>query len=175
MRVTAGMVARVRALTTGADGRLIVVCRNDGERDRFRDFLVERGLVPSDRLRLLTGKLDRGFRLSEAATTVVSHGEFLGTGEVRRPTRREVTIPSRAIASFFDLQPGELVVHAVHGVARYEGLTVMERMGGVEDLVHLGMRGLAGVGEQAVGGELVREGGEALDGLGRPLRERLGR
>jgi transcription-repair coupling factor (superfamily II helicase) len=131
-------MARVRALTHGPSARLLVVCRNDAERERFGAMLAEKGVAPSPQLVLLTGELERGFRVPDLATTVVSHAEFLGTGEVRRPVVREPVIPSRALQSFFELARGDIVVHAVHGVARFEGLERMTRGGGTED--HLKLR-----------------------------------
>ncbi|HKX46281.1 MAG TPA: DEAD/DEAH box helicase, partial [Planctomycetota bacterium] len=41
------------------------------------------------------------------------------------------------LRSFFELEPGDLVVHAVHGLARYAGLVRMDRAGGEEEHLHL--------------------------------------
>ena len=43
----------------------------------------------------------------------------------------------RALQSFFELKVGDLVVHAVHGLARFAGLKRMERSGGEEEHLHL--------------------------------------
>ena len=46
-------------------------------------------------------------------------------------------MPSRAIQSFFELGPNDLVVHAVHGVARFEGTELVHRGEGTEEHLRL--------------------------------------
>jgi transcription-repair coupling factor (superfamily II helicase) len=46
-------------------------------------------------------------------------------------------VPSRAIQSFFELGPKDLVVHAVHGIARFEGTELVHRGDGTEEHLRL--------------------------------------
>jgi hypothetical protein len=55
----------------------------------------------------------------------------------RRVCANGVAVPSRAIQSFFELGPGDLVVHAVHGIARFEGTELVHRGEGTEEHLRL--------------------------------------
>ncbi len=125
--------------------RVIVLCATEGERHRFGEVLGAEpgatGLAPGSAagIELALGSLARGFRWSEpeAPLVVVNHRELLGVAGARRRVHRERKLPVRALESFFELREGDLVVHAVHGVARYLGLERIERAGGMEDHLHL--------------------------------------
>jgi len=109
---------------------VLVVCNNDGERERFgevwRDYgLAEEGHTP----RLETGALARGFLFAEARLAVVTDAEIFGRYKVQRP-RRLKSRHAQASRSAFDidfteLELGDFVVHVQHGIGRYEGLKVM--------------------------------------------------
>jgi hypothetical protein len=55
----------------------------------------------------------------------------------RRACANARAVPSRAIQSFFELGPGDLVVHAVHGIARFEGTELVHRGQGTEEHLRL--------------------------------------
>jgi len=115
---------------------VVVLCAAEGERHRFGDLLgAEHAGVE-----LAVGSLGRGFHWAEPGSSfvVVNHRELLGLGGVRRRAQhKERKLPLRALESFFELREGDLVVHAVHGVARYLGFERLERAGGLEDHLHL--------------------------------------
>ena len=72
--------------------------------------------------------LTSGFSLPWSRITVITEADLSG----RRRTRRSRTSRSRSSGTVFeDLQPGGYVVHAHHGVGRYEGMT-KRAIGGVE-------------------------------------------
>ena len=114
--------------------RVVVLCAAEGERHRFGELLG-----PASGVELSLGTLARGFRWDEPgnALVVVNHRELLGLGAHRRRVHKERKLPVRALESFFELRKNDLVVHAVHGVARYKGLERLERSGGLEDHLHL--------------------------------------
>ncbi len=115
--------------------RVVVLCAAEGERHRFGEMLGP----AHDKIELALGTLARGFRWEEpgSALVVVNHRELLGLGGARRRVHHERKLPVRALESFFELRENDLVVHAVHGVARYRGLERLERSGGLEDHLHL--------------------------------------
>ncbi len=130
--------AALRALA-GGGARVIVLCATEGERHRFGEVLGSEQAGAAQGIELVLGSLARGFRWGEGADAlvVVNHRELLGVAGARRRAQRERKLPVRALESFFELREGDLVVHAVHGVARYLGLERLERAGGLEDHLHL--------------------------------------
>jgi transcription-repair coupling factor (superfamily II helicase) len=114
-------------------GRKVVLASyTRGARERLSGLLEEHGLAaqkPVDSWQdalasktqptLLVLPLDHGFTAPDVA--VLTEQDMLGDRLVRRRKRR------RAAAAFLEelatLSPGDLVVHADHGIGRYEGLT----------------------------------------------------
>jgi transcription-repair coupling factor (superfamily II helicase) len=114
-------------------GRKVVLASyTRGARERLSGLLEEHGLAaqkPVDSWQdalasktqptLLVLPLDHGFIAPDVA--VLTEQDMLGDRLVRRRKRR------RAAAAFLEelatLSPGDLVVHADHGIGRYEGLT----------------------------------------------------
>jgi len=113
----------------------IVLCANEAELERFAEALQEQGGVPD--LELRVGSIARGFRCPKANLLIVNHRELVGIGGVRRRGTAQKSYNVRALQSFFELKPGDLVVHAVHGLARFNGLKKMQRGGGEEDHLQL--------------------------------------
>jgi len=120
-----------------ADGeQAIVYCATEAERDRLQQILADANF-PADALDLRQGGLDRGFRIPEARTTVIHHREFVPGHGVHRPkNRHKRDHASEAVESVISLRPGDLVVHAVHGLAEFRGIEVAEQEGG-QDLLLL--------------------------------------
>ncbi|MBI5435255.1 MAG: transcription-repair coupling factor [Planctomycetes bacterium] len=115
--------------------RVIVLCRNEPEEHRFRHVLDEGGGVEGVETRV--GSLSRGFRLPDAKLVLVNHRELAGVQGVKKSAVQRPTYKSRALQSFFDLKPGDYVVHAVHGLAIYKGLELLRRGVGEEEHLHL--------------------------------------
>ena len=114
----------------GADETVLIACHNKGEMDRLTELLAESELLKSNRVRLCEGLLLRGFRLVTEKLIVLSDHELFGRRDVRRLTEtgpRRARIDSRAIDSFLELNPGNLVVHLTHGIARYLAMEVVAR------------------------------------------------
>lgn len=133
-----GGMSRVSATLRGglrAGERATVLCTTGGERERLLELFEKQGHV--DGVEVRVGNLMRGFRLPSAKWLVINHRELAGIAGVRRQTQKKQNYNVRALQSFFELKPGDLVVHAVHGLARFRGLQKMERGGGEEDHLHL--------------------------------------
>ncbi|MFG0257206.1 MAG: transcription-repair coupling factor [Phycisphaerales bacterium JB043] len=104
--------------------KVIVTVENEGEEQRLGELLREHEggeAVDSSR-----AYIHRGFLLDtdgQESVAIVPYHELLGRFQTRRHTRRVGT--SRALDTFIDLRPGDLVVHIDHGIARFTGLTTM--------------------------------------------------
>jgi len=121
----------------GVQGRVLLFCRSEDERERLREIFVHKGVdLAKEKVDLLASGISRGFRIPDLQTTALSNVEFAGVPQQAR-VRERVAVPSRAIQSFFELGPGDLVVHAVHGVARFEGTELVLRGEGTEEHLRL--------------------------------------
>ena len=120
-----------------ADGEhAYVMCATQAEADRLNQILGDAG-HPEGRLQLQKAGLERGFRIPEARVTVIHHREFVpGHGAHRPKSRHKRDHASEAVESVTSLRPGDLVVHAVHGLAEFRGIESAEKEGG-QDLLLL--------------------------------------
>jgi transcription-repair coupling factor (superfamily II helicase) len=126
--------------------RMVVACHTQGQRERLKELLADYGihaqvapepfafgapLPPSPRgprpVELVAGDLTRGF--SDGRLAILAEEEIFGA-RVRRRPQKPVT-PEKALRTLRELAPGDLVVHADHGIGRYLGLTRL-RVGGAE-------------------------------------------
>ena len=132
-----GMRAAPEALrAAGAGGaRVVVLCQTAAELHRLVELVEAQGGVEG--LDTCVGGLARGFRLPALGIVLVNHRELVGVAGRRHVRRERQAHHARIIQSFFELKVGDLVVHAVHGLARYEGLVRMQRGEGREDHLHL--------------------------------------
>jgi transcription-repair coupling factor (superfamily II helicase) len=99
------------------DLETMVLCQNDGEAQRMKELLEE--FAPQATVAVFTQYLHRGFIWEGSKGTrlaLVPHHELLHRYSVRRRLRLGA---SRAMDTFLDLQPGDLVVHRDHGIARF--------------------------------------------------------
>ncbi len=140
-----GEVSRVRDEldAIAAHDMVLIACHNEGECKRLSEVLAAGRLAQSDRLRLVTGRVRAGFRLiedigdsssyaphngeSKRRSLIVLGGQELFHREEVRHVQPRRRLESRAIDSFLDLTEGDLVVHVSHGIARYCGMTLIEK------------------------------------------------
>ncbi|WP_293941455.1 transcription-repair coupling factor [Sphingomonas sp.] len=112
--------------------KVVLASYSRGARERLAGLLADHGLerikqadtwqealgAKADAV-LLVLPLDHGFTTPEVA--VLTEQDMLGDRLVRRKKRRKSA--DAFLAELATLSPGDLVVHADHGVARYDGLT----------------------------------------------------
>jgi transcription-repair coupling factor (superfamily II helicase) len=111
------------------EGSMVLLhCESPAEISRVGEIVREiAGEVPRN-FQLLLGYVHQGFVVETLNTIVVSHHELFGQYALRRRER-----PARATApvdTLADLQPGEYVVHASHGVGKFLGTETIEEKGG---------------------------------------------
>jgi len=142
-RAAIGRVAH-DARELAAAGNTVLLCtEGPGPAKRLVDVLGEEGLVVPLTAELPAGQrqarggpgqvlvgtapLLTGFKLPALRLALVGEGDLYGT---RRQTREQARMPSSrrrpsqagASISLEELQPGDVVVHNVHGIARYVGM-----------------------------------------------------
>ncbi|MBP8910600.1 MAG: transcription-repair coupling factor [Phycisphaerae bacterium] len=110
------------------DSTVLLYCESPAEISRVGEIVREiTGDIPRS-FQLLLGYIHQGFVVESLNTIVVSHHELFGQYALRRRER-----PTRATApvdSLADLQPGEYVVHASHGIGKFLGSETIEQKGG---------------------------------------------
>ena len=114
-------------------GRVHVLCQVDAEVKRLEAVLEKEGVRTNGAIRILIGRVSDGFQFPALGVCVVNHHELSRRLPVRRPRQARAALRSRILESFRELRAGDLVVHMVHGIARYEGLSRMKREGGGEE------------------------------------------
>ncbi len=123
-------VGELVAMTSTHD--VVVCCENDGELARLGELLSEFASDAPDAVRRRVGYVHRGFvwetEGSAKPLAVVPYHELLHRFGARRRHRvggRGVRA-GRAMDTFLDFEPGEVVVHRDHGLARFVGLQTMK-------------------------------------------------
>jgi transcription-repair coupling factor (superfamily II helicase) len=140
--------------------RVTVVCETAAEHARLAELLAERtGEEGMAEVQTALAHLPTGFVYGpEDGVPRVFAGwhELLHRPAGRRTTGGPRLKAGRAMDTFLDLQVGDYVVHAEHGIARFTGLKVMslaQVKSGVEDRLRLGGSARTGKGKAAARGE----------------------
>ncbi|MHC4944719.1 MAG: transcription-repair coupling factor [Planctomycetota bacterium] len=115
---------------------LQILCQTEAEATRLTEVLLEQDIRPSRSLKIVLGRLQEGFQMQDWNQAFINHHELLLRLPVRR-ARKPRRVKARALESFSELREGDLVVHLVHGIAQFTGITRMEREGGEEDFLKL--------------------------------------
>lgn len=151
-----GEVGRVREELerAGADHEVLLVTSTEGEIERLREVFAATELSTSGRLHFVVGHLKEGFRLTRDRIVVISANELFHRGEVRRISRRRL---GKAIDSFMDLRPNDLVIHLSHGIGRYRGIELIDKQGQVEEHLQIEFHGGAKVYVPAARIDLVQK------------------
>jgi len=105
----------------------VVYCISPAEADRFRVLLRDRAFEALSRLRLGIGRLNHGVLFPGVGLALVPHHRLFGRYRQRRLLRH--VREGRPIESAAELEPGDMVVHIRHGIARFRGISVLERNG----------------------------------------------
>ena len=113
----------------------VVFCNNEAEKQRFMEIINDPCMENNrrhftgnnNRLKLLIGRLNKGFEFLDIRVAVLAHHEIFH----RYTQRREIKKPiqTRAIDSFLDLKNGDYVVHVSHGIGRFLGMEILEEEG----------------------------------------------
>ncbi len=104
--------------------RVHVCCQNEGELSRFGELREE--FAPEAEVESSVRYLHRGFIWGEddRPLALVPYHELLHRFQTRRRIRR--LRASKASEQFLELEVGDYVVHADHGIAKFSGLRTMQ-------------------------------------------------
>jgi transcription-repair coupling factor (superfamily II helicase) len=177
-----------------AKKKVILASYSIGSRERLKGLLAEHGLdkvvevetwqkaLGASSVALAVIQLDHGFTGGEVA--LLTEQDMLGDRLVRRRKRRKGA--DAFLSELATLTPGDLVVHADHGIGRYEGLTQIPVQRAPHDCVALEYAGgdklyvpvenidiLSRYGSDSEGVTLDRLGGEAWQRRKSRMKERI--
>jgi transcription-repair coupling factor (superfamily II helicase) len=113
------------------DWQVVLVCETRASAERLQALLLPHGLAPASRpvgvlpdpgaLALWIGPLQEGFRSPVSRIAVIAAHALFGKRTHRRaPGPR--SLKEASVATLSQLKTGDLIVHVVHGVGRFEGL-----------------------------------------------------
>src|SRR5215216_938528 len=121
------------ACSSRGEARRTVYAFGEIHRTMRETARVDADLPPG--LYALPGEVEEGFTYPEGGVAVFRRDSLLGR---RREARRA---GGRSLASFADLKVGDLVVHAMQGIGRFEGLVAQEVLGSTRDYMQVSYRG----------------------------------
>jgi transcription-repair coupling factor (superfamily II helicase) len=132
--ISAGKRVLVAAYSAGSAERLGSLMKEHGGADpRAVASWDEFRALPSTALGLAVLAIEHGFRFGD--TVVVTEQDMLGD-RLSRPPRRRANY-DQFVAEVASLQPGDLVVHAEHGIGRYDGLVTLDVGGAPHDCLRV--------------------------------------
>jgi transcription-repair coupling factor (superfamily II helicase) len=123
----------------GREGTAVVALERPDQEERFREMAAAR--ADDVRLTYDVRPARQGFVWDDVGLAVFPAAQLMGRRP--RPPRRLRTPRFEAgeeavrLTSAFDLEPGDLVVHADHGVGRFEGLATLPVSDGREEFITL--------------------------------------
>lgn len=118
---------RLRALLA-TEPPAVVLCDNEGQRERLAELLEEDGQAPP--AALIVGALDGGF-VMPTLRVLTDHEIFRRARRLRRARRYRQAAPTTALGT---LTNGDYVVHLDHGIGIYRGVDAIEVEGGLIDV-----------------------------------------
>jgi transcription-repair coupling factor (superfamily II helicase) len=134
----------------------VVTCHTDGQAARLTELLHFYGLAVSDHaapprldaldaarearaaVHLFRGALTAGFQHPAAGLALVDEEEVFGR---KRRQRARRTIARDLVPQLNELTPGDYVVHADHGIGRFEKLEKLTVGGAVSDFLRITYKG----------------------------------
>jgi len=174
--------------------KVVLASYSAGARERLKGLLADHGLKKAEEvgtwqeaqgasgIALAVLPLDHGFTTADVA--LLTEQDMLGDRLVRRRKRRKSA--DAFMSELATLSPGDLVVHADHGIGRYEGLTRIPVGTSPHDCVALEYAGgdklyvpvenidiLSRYGSESDGVTLDRLGGEAWQRRKSRMKERI--
>ena len=189
--------ARDHIITLRESGRKVLLAGwTDGSRDRLAGILADHGLAPITPAADWAGARAQGEKTISAVTlglesgletesfAIVCEQDILGDRLIRRT--RKTKRPADFLTGLSEISPGDLVVHADHGIGRFEGLKTITAGGAPHDCLHLTYAGgdrlflpvenidmLTRYGGEEATAQLDKLGGAAWQARKARLKERL--
>jgi transcription-repair coupling factor (superfamily II helicase) len=119
----------------------------DGAQQRFLQMYPE---AETADIKVHVAPLSEGFTYAPQRLVAIAESDIYGYRKTRRRTARKIgarkkpaTSAGPAFASWTDIQPGEMVVHADHGIGKYLGLYEIEFQGQEQEVLAVEYAGRA--------------------------------
>ena len=133
-------LARLQAHLRATPHRVLLLAESDGRRESLLDFLRASGVSPpafdslaefqasSEKVGIATAALSTGFAWIEDGIDLVTETELFAAGPTtrRRKKQEQVSDVEALIKDLAELNVGDPVVHAAHGIGRYRGLVNLD-------------------------------------------------
>ncbi|MDH3319475.1 MAG: transcription-repair coupling factor [Betaproteobacteria bacterium] len=147
-------LAALKAFLASSGLRVLVTAESPGRRETMLAYFAEYGLAPvvtadfgawsgsAERFAIAVAPLAAGFALAAEGWCVVTEAE-LYAGTVRRRVRDALKASSveGMLRDLSELRIGDPVVHAQHGIGRYQGLVGLDLGEGPTEFLHLQYEG----------------------------------
>jgi transcription-repair coupling factor (superfamily II helicase) len=142
---------RLRAFIASFEGRVLVLAEGPGRRETLLEYFEQHGLEPEPAadyagfaasrapFMLGAGPLHSGFVLGEPALAIVTENELYAERarvRARRDGARR-TAGESGLCELSQIEAGDPVVHAVHGIGRYRGLVTLDLGEGATEFLAL--------------------------------------
>ncbi|MCK5167568.1 MAG: DEAD/DEAH box helicase, partial [Rhodospirillaceae bacterium] len=177
--------------------KVIIGAYSQGSGERLQSLMAEHSIssewvssmdnalaLPSSSLGVGVFGVERGFVLASAGFAVITEPDILGE-RLSRPGKRKIRAEN-FIADISTLGEGDMVVHAEHGIARFDGLMTIEVQGASHDCLRLVYAGddklflpvenidiITRFGSEDAGANLDRLGGASWQARKAGMKKRL--
>jgi transcription-repair coupling factor (superfamily II helicase) len=133
-----------RTVILAADRRRAeLLCRMLTERGVPNGYVERMETIPEAGTCIVTvGGLSAGFEYPTARLAVLSDMQFVRRPEKKRKLRTGHAVKEKQkLGSYADLSVGDLVVHEIHGIGRFDGVVKMPVDGADKDYIKIGYAG----------------------------------
>jgi transcription-repair coupling factor (superfamily II helicase) len=153
-RRAADPLAALKAWLAGCGLRVLLAAESAGRRETMSAYLQEYGVRPefvpnfesfiegNSPLALTVAPLAQGFALPDEGWAVVTEAElYAGTVRRRGRGKEKATSVEGVLRDLSELKIGDPVVHAQHGIGRYQGLVELDLGEGLNEFLLLEYEG----------------------------------
>lgn len=150
-RKDADPISKLKHLVNNTSSRIIISADSAGRRETIRQLLEENQLkahqtdsfmdflVGDAKLGITHSDIHDGFVSQHAKLIVITESElFAASARTRRKGKdKEASNVDTLVKDLSELKVGDPVVHAEHGIGRYQGLILLDVGNGEEEFLHL--------------------------------------
>jgi transcription-repair coupling factor (superfamily II helicase) len=150
-RKEADPIAKLKHLASTTNSRILISTDSAGRRETVRQLLVENDLrvqqtdslaeflISDSPLGITHSTIHDGFVSTAAQLIIITETElFAASARVRRKGKdKEASNVDTLVRDLSELKVGDPVVHAEHGIGRYQGLILLDVGQGEEEYLHL--------------------------------------
>lgn len=179
-----GLKVIIGAFSTGSGERLQTLLSEHSINSSMVNSIAQLRALPKNTIAMAVLGLERGFVLERDGIAVITEPDILGE-RLSRPGKRKIRVEN-FIADVSTLGEGDLVVHAEHGIARFDGLMTIDVQGASHDCLHLVYAGndklflpvenidvITRFGSEDAGANLDRLGGASWQARKAGMKKRL--